>query len=151
MKSHCKRGHPRISENLYPSGVCKICTKLRNDGPEMKAYVRRWCASTKGKASRSLANRKFKYQFTPEDEQKFQTIQNCEFCGLPFDGETPHVDHDHLCCPGVSSCGRCRRGFVHRLCNQHWILSLEWYEKKSGETDPKLAAYRAKFPLDILT
>ena len=138
MNSHCKRGHPRTPENIHLNGQCKSCTKIRNDSPEMKAYVRKYCASDRGKAARSAASRKFKYKFTPEDEQKFQTIQNCEFCGLPFDGETPHVDHDHNCCPGVSSCSRCRRGFVHRLCNQHWILALEWYRERTGEIDSRL-------------
>lgn len=28
-KTHCKRGHPRTPENVYPSNlVCKLCNKL---------------------------------------------------------------------------------------------------------------------------
>jgi hypothetical protein len=29
----------------------------------------------------------------------------------------PHVDHDHTCCPGKKSCGKCIRGFLCRACN----------------------------------
>lgn len=28
-----------------------------------------------------------------------------------------HVDHDHACCPGVGSCGRCVRGILCSNCN----------------------------------
>jgi hypothetical protein len=27
------------------------------------------------------------------------------------------VDHDHSCCPGKKSCGKCIRGVVHMACN----------------------------------
>jgi hypothetical protein len=29
-----------------------------------------------------------------------------------------HVDHDHRCCPGDYSCGRCVRGLTHEACNR---------------------------------
>jgi len=29
-----------------------------------------------------------------------------------------HVDHDHRCCPGMRSCGRCVRGILCGLCNR---------------------------------
>jgi hypothetical protein len=28
-----------------------------------------------------------------------------------------HVDHDHTCCPGTESCGRCIRGLLCGSCN----------------------------------
>lgn len=40
----------------------------------------------------------------------------CAICEGPFDS-APHVDHDHLCCPGPKSCGRCIRGLLCKLCN----------------------------------
>lgn len=40
----------------------------------------------------------------------------CMICG--FKGKRLAVDHDHSCCPGKTSCGRCVRGI---LCFQHNI------------------------------
>jgi hypothetical protein len=28
-----------------------------------------------------------------------------------------HVDHDHACCPGTRSCGKCIRGMLCNRCN----------------------------------
>lgn len=49
-----------------------------------------------------------------------QAAQNncCELCGEPFaENETPVVDHDHKCCDGKRSCGKCTRGLLHKRCN----------------------------------
>jgi hypothetical protein len=32
------------------------------------------------------------------------------------------VDHDHACCPGARSCGRCIRGLTCSSCN--WMIGL---------------------------
>lgn len=32
-------------------------------------------------------------------------------------GEATHVDHDHACCPGEVTCGRCIRGLLCDDCN----------------------------------
>jgi hypothetical protein len=45
----------------------------------------------------------------------------CAICGSPSPADIRasrfHVDHDHTCCPGRKSCGRCIRGLLCRGCN----------------------------------
>lgn len=42
-----------------------------------------------------------------------------------------HVDHDHRCCPGETSCGNCVRGLTHETCNKR-IGYLEALVKDLG-------------------
>ena len=54
----------------------------------------------------------------------------CALCGEPMELGGKHhlaacVDHDHACCPGYKSCGKCVRGLVHRRCNMLLGISQE--------------------------
>jgi hypothetical protein len=40
----------------------------------------------------------------------------CAICKQPF-SKTPHIDHDHGCCSGKRTCGRCVRGLLCSTCN----------------------------------
>jgi hypothetical protein len=57
-----------------------------------------------------------------------------------------HIDHDHLCCDRLPSCGRCTRGMTHLTCNTHSIFAYELVAEESGFVAPKLATYKARFP-----
>lgn len=43
----------------------------------------------------------------------------CAICvEPPAPGRPFHVDHDHACCPGDGSCGKCVRGLLCDDCNR---------------------------------
>lgn len=68
----------------------------------------------------NLAN---KYKLSLDRYREILASQGgrCAICGIdaPTDIRTSrfHVDHDHACCPGTKSCGKCVRGLLCHACN----------------------------------
>lgn len=60
-----------------------------------------------------------KYRLTIEryDEMLAGQGGGCAICGRPPRNGRHHVDHDHACCPGKRTCGKCIRGLVCFTCN----------------------------------
>lgn len=59
---------------------------------------------------------------TPEDYLRMEAEQGgvCKICGNDNNGRRLMVDHDHNCCPGAITCGKCTRGLLCKNCN--WAL-----------------------------
>jgi hypothetical protein len=86
-----------------------------------------------------------KYGLTAEQWQQMVDAQGgrCFLCGRTPEeaggrsgplGVTLHVDHDHRCCSGPRSCGKCIRGLLCAPCNR----MVGWIERIGKE---KIAAY----------
>ncbi len=62
-----------------------------------------------------------KYGITIDQYHEMLEKQNysCKICGLKESTYRKRlsIDHDHLCCPGVKSCGKCIRGLLCHYCN----------------------------------
>lgn len=60
------------------------------------------------------------YGITPAQYDALLEMQGgaCAICGgQPYEGRSFAVDHDHRCCPGQKSCGKCLRGLLCQECN----------------------------------
>lgn len=80
------------------SSACIPCSRVRS-----RAYIT-----------------KHRYGLTIESYQAMLEAQDnsCAACGIEFDEVTrPNVDHDHKCCSGVKTCGKCVRGLLCSKCN----------------------------------
>ena len=62
-----------------------------------------------------------KYGLTRDDYVDLEKSQNglCKICGEKEKyNKRLSVDHDHTCCPGATSCGKCIRGLLCSRCNK---------------------------------
>jgi hypothetical protein len=70
---------------------------------------------------RSNLWKKYRLSLTDYRELLRQQDGKCAICKVdaPTDIRTSrfHVDHDHRCCPGYPSCGKCTRGLLCHACN----------------------------------
>lgn len=90
----------------------KHVAKMREEDPD---YWRKY--------KRSIpSDLKYRHSITWEQLREVLDGQggNCYLCGEPLDPEAPrgfHIDHDHNCCRGARSCGKCIRGLACHACN----------------------------------
>ena len=64
-------------------------------------------------------NLKAKFGITVDGYERMLDAQGgvCQICHRPPGNERLCVDHNHSCCRGVGSCGKCIRGLICRRCN----------------------------------
>lgn len=100
-KTHCPKNHEYTEENTYRNA----------DG-------RRYCRTCM-RANMATQNI-LRYGKTPEEIEAMSQAQEhrCAICREPFGQELKRsIDHDHACCPGGGSCGKCVRALLCTSCN----------------------------------
>lgn len=108
----------RVTDPTPPTGVCQICGPtdiLWKSGPRWEGWVCRSITSVSQRDSRI----RYLYNLTPSQYEALKESQGfaCAICKIPESDRNLAVDHDHACCPGKRSCGRCVRGLLCKRCN----------------------------------
>ena len=93
-------------------------TKTGGNGPR-KDKPRGQCRLCRSKVILEWKlNNKYRYNLSGEEYRALLEKQDncCAICKRPF-VTNPSIDHDHACCPGRESCGKCVRGLLCAGCN----------------------------------
>jgi len=98
--------YPRQGRNLTTGNTCRACVcdrkkQIRRDRPY------------------EVINRIYGIDFNSLWVAQQGLCRVCGVAMLPkgYDANSAVVDHNHKCCPGKKSCGKCVRGLIHRKCN----------------------------------
>ncbi len=106
--SYCKVIKP-VSDfhkrKISPDGLqyeCKVCAERHRSPERERARKLKYC-----------------YRLTPAEFNEILKSQGgvCKMCGKEPGKRKLCVDHDHSCCPGEKTCGKCFRGLVCYRCN----------------------------------
>lgn len=99
---------------------CKSCnaSHYQENRKRIDSQRRRWIENNPDAArERNRRNTLRKYSITPEQFDDLLAAQRGR-CAICKTSQTVfHVDHDHACCPGKRSCGKCIRGLLCSGCN----------------------------------
>ena len=65
-----------------------------------------------------VKHRNCRHKITQEwfDSKMVEQDHKCAICRKSFE-KTPHIDHNHDCCPPLKSCEKCRRDLLCTDCN----------------------------------
>jgi hypothetical protein len=106
--------------------TCAVCgpetpVRIRNTGyGECRTAHRRSSPGGGSKNPRTTLRWRLKRKYNVPAELVEQMVDaiGTETCPICLEqGKPMQVDHDHSCCPGEGSCGRCLRGYICRTCN----------------------------------
>jgi hypothetical protein len=107
-----------------------------NTPAKRRAYAKKFYHSSDTHRAELIFSRKltrWRIKFKVTDEKLLELLDEqhdlCAVCHQPFAdafdslrngsvGLVPSIDHDHSCCPGEQTCGKCIRGIVHLRCNR---------------------------------
>lgn len=110
----------------------KISARWREDNPEHYEALKKTPRTEQQRLRRFQFNLEKNYGLTLTDYEVLLSEQGggCAICGGQpggpgKGGKSFHVDHDHVCCPGVGSCGKCVRGLLCSNCNTMLGLAKE--------------------------
>lgn len=118
---------PAFRERILAQGAADRAKpeRVAQRRASQKAYLER-IDTPEWRVADRLKRRARKYGITV-DEVTALLAQGCGVCGEAdnVSARGLHIDHDHDCCPGVGSCGRCIRGVLCYADNIHFERFLD--------------------------
>lgn len=117
----CKQDLP--IENFAKStkkGFQSYCKKCN------KEHKNQWIVNNRDKVAVNRLWSRYRLKQIDFDKMIIDQNNTCLLCPQTFEDKVPAIDHDHNCCPGEKSCGKCVRGLLCNNCN----IKLGWYEKR---------------------
>lgn len=131
-------------------GYCRSPESIERVYQTQQRYDRkRYAEDAEWRAERRLYQRTFMFDMTPDEYEELLRYQRhrCGLCQTDL-SELPQnrvgIDHDHGCCPGAGSCGKCVRSILCAKCNvkvsrfetghvgektQEWVVRIRRYLK----------------------
>lgn len=125
-----------------PGAPCRRC-----GGPRERPDTG-YCNACKARA-RLAATLKYNFGITVERYEEMLARQGgvCAICKRRPGKRRLAVDHDHSCCPGRRSCGKCVRGLLCKACN-YQLLGNILQENKQGPAHAREIVSRVLSYLD---
>lgn len=126
----CSETKPPEGFYLGRRSVCKACIIRRSVAWSQANPEKRRASQTRYEANKGPRKRerdavrsrtnylRRRYGISAEQFESMLSEQDglCAICGAS--DRTWHMDHDHACCPGQNSCGKCLRKILCGPCNQ---------------------------------
>ena len=110
----CPAGHSYEEFGFFVEGYssirCRECNRLNQIPQRLRSKYR-------------LTVTRFEEMLQAQD-------MSCPLCGKAFDLSKHNgvcVDHDHACCKGEKTCGKCIRGILCGDCNKKLHDDVEWH------------------------
>jgi hypothetical protein len=143
----------RVKPALWPEGY-RWCSGCQAMVP--LDYVRGSMCIAHASAANHQSHMSRTYSLAPGEYEALLAFQNgrCYVCGKQPRKRRLAVDHDHSCCPGEISCGRCVRGLLcaadERGCNYAVVGNLEGAVWGLKTAVARLAMYVATPPFRLM-
>lgn len=122
--SKCSVEKPLTDFTTQPKGKfgrkasCRECCKAYDKARHTARHESMTAEERKDFYKAQTLRSKYKMSVQQYDELLASQGGGCAVCGGQNEnGKALYVDHDHACCPGANTCGKCVRGLLCDPCN----------------------------------